>query len=98
MVLLAVARLGNDAYGMTIRREIHATTGRDVSVPSIYVTLNRLEKKEHLRSEMGESTGERGGRAKRYYSLRPRGIEALETSREMLEALWRGVDLTPYRA
>ncbi len=98
MVLLAVARLGDDAYGMTIRREIQEATGRDVSVPSVYVTLNRLEKKGYVESEMGESTGDRGGRAKRYFRLRPEGVDALETSREMLEALWQGVDLAPYRA
>lgn len=97
VVLLAVARLGDDAYGMTIRREIQETTGRDVSVPAVYVTLDRLEKKGYLASEMGEPTGERGGRAKRFYSLRPEGVEALETSRRMLGALWKGVDLARFR-
>ncbi len=97
VVLLAVARLGDDAYGMKIRREIEATTGRNVSVPSVYVTLGRLEKKGWVTSELGEPTEERGGRAKRFYALLPEGAEALETSRQMLEALWQGVELAPYR-
>ena len=98
VVLLAVARLGDDAYGMTIRQEIRETTGRDVSVPGVYVTLNRLEKKGYLASRKGEPGSDRGGRAKRFYTLRREGIDALEASREMFDALWHGVDLAPRRS
>ena len=78
MVLLSVLRLGDEAYAVTVRDEILAHTGRDVSRGSIYITLDRLETKGFLKSRLGEPTAERGGRAKRYYTLRPVAIEALK--------------------
>jgi len=90
VVLLAILRLGDDAYAVTIREEILACTGRDVSRGSIYITLDRLETKGYLKSWFGDPTPERGGRAKRYYALRPRAVEALKESRRALVALWRG--------
>jgi len=66
MVLLAVLRLGDDAYAVTVREEILTHTGRHVSRGSIYITLDRLETKGYLKSRLGEPTAERGGRAKRY--------------------------------
>jgi PadR family transcriptional regulator PadR len=92
VVLLAVMRLGDDAYTVAIRDEILACTGRDVSRSSVYITLDRLESKGFLRSQLGDPTPERGGRAKRYYALRPRAIEALKESRKALVALWRGFE------
>ena len=92
MVLLAVLRLGDDAYAVTVRDEILAHTGRDVSRGSIYITLDRLETKGFLKSRLGEPTAERGGRAKRYYALRPVAIEALKESRRALVSLWRGFE------
>jgi PadR family transcriptional regulator len=92
MVLLAVLRLGDDAYAVTVRDEILAHTGRDVSRGSIYITLDRLETKGFLKSRLGEPTAERGGRAKRYYTLRPVAIEALKESRRALVSLWRGFE------
>jgi len=92
MVLLAVLRLGDDAYAVTVREEILAHTGRDVSRGSIYITLDRLETKGFLKSRLGEPTAERGGRAKRYYTLRPVAIEALKESRRALVSLWRGFE------
>jgi len=65
VVLLAILRLGDDAYAVTIRDEILQCTGRDVSRGSIYITLDRLETKGYLRSRLADSTPERGGRAKR---------------------------------
>jgi DNA-binding PadR family transcriptional regulator len=92
VVLLAVLRLGDEAYAVPILEEIAHHTGRAVSRGSVYVTLDRLETKGYLRSLLGDPTAERGGRAKRYYSLRPRGVEALRDSRRTLIAMWRGVE------
>src|SRR5262249_11713018 len=77
-------------YAVTIREEILACTGRDVSRGSIYITLDRLETKGYLKSWFGDPTPERGGRAKRYYALRPRAVGALKESRRALVALWGG--------
>ena len=90
VVMLALLRLGDGAYGATIHQEILETTGRDVSIPSVYVTLKRLEKKGLVRSVV-QATGSTGARATRNYALRPEGERALERSREMLDSLWRGV-------
>jgi PadR family transcriptional regulator, regulatory protein PadR len=92
MVLLAIMRLGDDAYAVPVREEIVRCTGRDVSRGSIYITLDRLETKGYLRSRLADPTPERGGRAKRYYVLRPRAIDALKESRRALVALWRGLE------
>jgi DNA-binding PadR family transcriptional regulator len=92
MVLLAVMRLDDQAYAVPVRDEIVRCTGRDVSRGSIYITLDRLETKGYLRSRLADSTPERGGRAKRYYALRPRAVDALKESRRALVALWRGLE------
>ncbi len=92
VVLLAVMRLGPDAYGVTIRREIESCTGRSVSLGAIYPTLHRLERKGLVTSQTGEPTAARGGRAKRHFSLEPRGVAALRQSRDVLDALWRGFE------
>ena len=92
VVLLAVLRLGDDAYAVSIGEEILRCTGRDVSRGSIYITLDRLETKGYLKSRLADPTPERGGRAKRFYLLRPRAVEALRESRRALVALWRGLD------
>jgi PadR family transcriptional regulator PadR len=93
MVLLAIMRLGDEgAYAVPVRDEIVRCTGRDVSRGSIYITLDRLETKGYLKSRLADPTPERGGRAKRYYSLRPRAVEALKESRRALVALWRGLE------
>ena len=92
VVLLAILRRGDDAYAVTIRDEIIRCTGRDVARGSIYITLDRLETKGYLRSRLADPTPERGGRAKRYYVLRPRAVEALQESRRARVALWRGLE------
>lgn len=86
VVLLALARLGEPAYGAEIHREILTRTGRDVSIPAVYVTLKRMERKGLVRSEVGEPAG--GGRATRNYTVMRAGREALLRSRVMLERLW----------
>ena len=92
VVLLALMRLGEGAYGVTIRQEIEARTGREVSLGSIYPTLHRLEEKELVSSYNGEPTATRGGRSKRHFRLEPHGHAALNRSRDMLTALWQGFE------
>ena len=91
IVLLAVARLGDDAYGMRIRREIEARTGRDLSIGAVYTTLERLEKKGFVSSFTGEPTAERGGRAKRHFSLEAGGERALTASQAALRSMSMGL-------
>jgi len=93
VVILGVARLDAEASGMTIFEEIHRVTGRDLSIPAVYVTLSRLEKKGYVASAAGERTAERSGRARKFYRLTEEGSHALATSQEMLSRLWRGVGL-----
>ena len=95
VVLLALMRLGEDAYGVTIRQEIEQRTSRMVSLGAIYPTLNRLEDKGLVRSFVGAPSATRGGRAKRHFVLVPAGKEALNRSRDMLAALWRGHEAEP---
>ncbi len=95
MVLLAVARLGPDAYGMAIMDELDARTGRQVSVGSVYAALDRMARHGLVRSMLGAPTPERGGRAKRFFVLEPAGALALQRSRRALDALWDGVELDP---
>ncbi len=92
VVLLAAARLGNQASGGSIHEEIAARTGRDPSVPSVYVTLARLEKKGLVTSSVEEQEGE-SGRAIKRFELSSAGIQALEQSRRQFEQLWAGLAL-----
>lgn len=92
VVLLALARLEEAAYGMAIYDEIVATTGRDVSIQAVYVTLSRLEKKAYVTSGVGGPEVE-AGRARKYYTLLNSGLDALRQSRTMYDSLWAGVRL-----
>jgi DNA-binding PadR family transcriptional regulator len=89
LVLLAILRLGKEAYGIPILDEVSARSGRDVSRATVYVALKRLEDKGLVASRLGDSTPERGGRAKRFFKLKPSGLRALRESREMFLNLWR---------
>ena len=90
-LLLATVHLGENAYGVTIRQEIEARTGRDVAVGALYTSLSRLEKKGYVRSEMSDPTPQRGGRSKRHFTLRPAGAAALRQSRARLDRMWEGL-------
>ena len=92
IVLLAVMRLGPDSYGVTIGQEIEARTGRDVSLGSVYPTLDRLEDEGLVRSRRGDPTGERGGRSRRHFQLTPAGLEALRRSRQEMASTWAGFE------
>jgi PadR family transcriptional regulator PadR len=91
LALLAVLRLGGDAYGARIREVLRDDAGRPVSISTIYVTLMRLEEKGMVRSWMGEPTGERGGKARRHFEVRAEGVEALEAVRQVRDRMWAGV-------
>ena len=93
IVLLAVLRLGDGAYGVPIRREIEKRGGRSVTIGALYSTLDRLEAKGCLTSWFADPTGERGGRSRRYYRIQPQGLEALARSKEVLDRMWKGVRL-----
>jgi PadR family transcriptional regulator, regulatory protein PadR len=91
VVMLAVLRLDNHAYGVLISREIADATGRELALGSIYAALERLASKGLVVSKLGESTPERGGRAKRYFSLTPRGRREARESQRALINLARGI-------
>jgi PadR family transcriptional regulator len=93
IVLLAVVRLGKEAYGVPIRREIAERAGRQVTVGALYATLDRLEAKGLVHSWFADPTPQRGGRSRRYFEVLPAGIEALAESRHMFERMWQGVRL-----
>lgn len=90
VVLLTLFHLGEEAYGMTIRVEIEQRTGRSVSIGAVYTTLRRLEGKGYVASRLGEPSRSRGGRAKKFFTLEPDGLAALERSREMFAKLELG--------
>ncbi|HVS14545.1 MAG TPA: PadR family transcriptional regulator [Thermoanaerobaculia bacterium] len=91
VVLLAVAHLQGEGYGMTVRREIEERAGRSTSVGALYSTLERLEEKGFVRSRTGPPSAERGGRAKRFFTVTASGMRALERSRRMVDAMWEGI-------
>jgi DNA-binding PadR family transcriptional regulator len=93
LVLLAIARLGDEGYGVTIRREIEARTGHEVAVGPLYATLERLEAKGWVASRTGESTPVRGGRARRHYRLEAAGVRVLADARRTHERMWKGLAL-----
>lgn len=91
IVLLTLLHLKENAYGMTIRMEIEERIGRSVSIGAIYATLERLENKGYIASKMGEATPERGGRAKRFFSITPAGRSKLKETRKIIDAMWQGI-------
>jgi len=100
-ILLAIAHLaqaGEDIYGVTIRQAIESRTNRTVAVGALYTALDRLERKGYVSSVMSDPTPERGGRAKRNFTIRPRGVEALQRSRDFLARMWEGLDSLPRRS
>lgn len=92
-LLLAILRLGDNAYGSTIRQLLAESINRDVTIGALYTTLERLEKKGLVESKMGESTSERGGRAKKYFKVSAQGQSALRRSKQALSNMWQGLTL-----
>lgn len=91
MILLAVARLGDEAYGMAILDEVQRRTGTEAAVGSVYAALDRMARQGWVASRIGPSTPERGGRAKRFFHLLPEGAQVLVRARSALDALWEGL-------
>src|SRR5271154_3361173 len=90
-VLLAVVRLGADAYGRAILKDVQTRLERDVAAGAVHATLDRLEKKKIVASRLGPGTPVRAGRARRYYRVLPAGVRALNDAREAVNALWHGL-------
>ncbi|HMG91395.1 MAG TPA: PadR family transcriptional regulator [Chryseolinea sp.] len=91
IVLLIVATLGDNAYGVSINEAIELQTGRDLSISAIHATLHRLQKKGYVKSYMGGASAERGGRRKRFFIITPLGSRVLHAIRELREQLWNQV-------
>jgi PadR family transcriptional regulator len=91
MVMLAIIRIGDDAYGVSISNEIEETTGGEVLLGSVYDALTRLEDKGLISSALGEATAERGGRAKRHFRATAKGIRLVRDTQQSLMKLWKGL-------
>jgi len=92
LVMMGVLRLGDAAYGAAIRQEIHARSGRDVSISAVYTTLDRLEAKGFLSSSIGGPTAQRGGRRRKFYALRPAGTAAIQQAYRAITAMAAGLE------
>ena len=90
MVLIALLRVGHDAYGVPIAQEI-TETGSKVSVGSVYAALDRLERKGYVSSSLGEPSPERGGRAKKFFHITAKCVREVQESQRVLTSLWRNL-------
>ena len=91
MILLAILRIGDDAYGVPIAKEIENTGKRTALLGAIYAALDRLEENGLVTSSYGDPTPERGGRAKRYFKVTGKGLKAVKDTRRAFTALWSGI-------
>jgi PadR family transcriptional regulator, regulatory protein PadR len=91
MVMLAVLRIREDAYGVSIAREIEETGGRAVTHAAVYVALERLGEHGLVTSQLGDPTPERGGRAKKLFGVTPAGLQAVRRTQRAFVALWKGI-------
>ena len=91
MVLLALLRLKDNAYGVTVRREIQSRTDRQVAIGAVYACLERLERKGYVRSSLSDPEPVPGGRSKKYFELTRAGADTLKHTREMMRRLTEGV-------
>lgn len=89
LVLLTIASLDKDAYGVSIKNDIERRAGRKLSIGALHSTLTRLEEKRFIASHLGEPTEERGGRRKRYFELTQKGKAGLHQVKELRDALWK---------
>lgn len=94
LVLLGCLCLGEGAYAAGVVEEIRRRTGREAAHAAVYIALRRMEEQGLVASRLGEPTAERGGRAKRYFDVLPRGRRLLEASRDALLSMWEGVEST----
>jgi DNA-binding PadR family transcriptional regulator len=93
VVVLALLRLEDRAYGVTVRQEIESRTKREVSIGAVYATLDRLETKGYVKSRRGDPTPERGGRSKRFFRITPKGVAAVNRTQRALQRMTEGLDL-----
>jgi PadR family transcriptional regulator len=93
LVILAILRLDEGAYGVSIRREIAKRTGREATPGALYTTLDRLEEKRFLTSRLGDPTPERGGRSKRFYRVTRQGVAAVRRAQRAFSSLLEGIPL-----
>lgn len=91
VVLLALMHLDRNGYGMLVRSEIQRRTGRDVSIGAVYATLDRLEEKGLVRSEIGAPSPQRGGRARRSFTITAKGARAVRDARSALARMSEGL-------
>lgn len=96
LVLLAVARLGPQSYGMAVRDEIGDRTGKSVSLAAVYATLRRLEAARLVSSWTSPPAAHRGGRATKHFVLQRRGALALQRAQRAMQRMWEGLELSPY--
>lgn len=92
LVLLAILRIGEAAYGVPIQDELRRRARRPVTRGALYTVLDRLEQKGLVRSRLGEALAERGGRPRRYFEVTAVGVRRLRHTRAALQALWQGLD------
>jgi PadR family transcriptional regulator, regulatory protein PadR len=88
LVLLTIASLNTDAYGVAIKEDIEARTSRNISIGALHSTITRLEEKGYIKSWLGDPTQERGGRRKRFFELTQSGKEALHAMKSLRDELW----------
>jgi PadR family transcriptional regulator, regulatory protein PadR len=93
IIVLALLRLEDRAYGVTVRQEIEFRTHREVSIGAVYATLNRLETKGLVKSHCGDPTPERGGRSKRFFRVTAKGVSAVNRAQRALYSMTEGLDL-----
>ena len=93
LVLLALARLGDEAYGVPVRQEIERRSGTPISIAAVYSALGRLESRGFTRTWLSEPTSRRGGRARKHYAVTTEGLRELAKARAALERMWDGLDL-----
>src|SRR5258706_1527660 len=93
IVVLALLRLADRAYGVTVRQEIEFRAKREVSIGAVYATLGRLEAKGYVTSHHGEPTPERGGRSKRFFRVTAKGVSAVNRTQRVLQSMTEGLDL-----
>jgi PadR family transcriptional regulator PadR len=93
IVVLALLRLSDRAYGVTVRQEIEARISREVSIGAVYATLDRLEAKGYVKSQIGEPTPERGGRSKRFFRVTAKGVAAVNRTHRALLSMTEGLGL-----
>lgn len=92
LILLAIWRLGEEAYCVPILDQVQDVSKKKWTLGSIYITLHRLEKRSYVESELGTPTAERGGKSKRFYTVTSRGVEALRATHTVEKAMWEGIE------